>query len=1024
MEGEGNDTSSLRSAFIKGLPSFSLPPNLNSKLVANKKKNQLNRPRLSNLRSAWLSTQSIEEDVFSEDKLIDITLPPVNKESGVLAEEIQYSMTLATCVCLSTPILASVLSPTLYLHSLLIAAWVSLLAWQNLIRIGRSDPLLQHKQLKVGLLSSLFMLFSLSVHQPSLSLITVNALGTILYLLAFRLLTVQKRVVQQLEGDHVRYQTVIDDALTAYYDRRHMFLTTVSQEIRDASLMVIATLEQFSPTSILSNSHELLSACSIAVPITSITAINTTIKGACHISSHLNLISRMLREANTKTPLTEEEKVRSTVKQDFDVSELIQNVGDALAGMASKLGVHFVIYHTDNGLYYSNVIGDQDAIKHALINLLRNILEGCTPGACIELGLYIAIIPDTPRVRVTFDIIQTASPAIPVGVSGAIIPNANFTAQLLSYIGGVMNLEDLGKNRTRVEVSIELLPGCNIDQRLLLIEKPSQILEKQFSNIRFSNEPTLEDLSGFITQLKGVKMILHAHEKSIFAKHLTSCLTSWNTDISHVPVLGFAEMDDGESSTAGSESSISTVASTDTAIHSILSPNSNRSSSSKVPSPAIEEDHIHSIPPAFILIDDDILTLEKKVREFRDQPMVPPTPATNNPPRRHRRSKSRQGEVIQGTVAIVFFTCLSNYKRVRDIVHWVSTLDLPPTMPRVVVVPKPAGPRRFLTALHTAWNNAIVEPQFIPIATSPLSPFINLHVGSPSIPDTNSAGSITPNGLGPPTASGSMAATAVAGGATGTGTTTVNSLMTPHDPTRFSPGRRNNIRVSSPLGMEVEKGNYFFDPVTPSARTSPATPLQQQQQQPVGTPNEMKRRMRSHSNTFAVPMARRGMLDMSQASPVKPLDGLEPLSDPSQMSPVTNVQAPSPVSLTPATMPMTGTTMDGKGEEKLELKAPVAVKPKQKLAFIISNRKRKEKSKKSDKPSPPITVLIVEDNMINQAILSTWMKKHKIKFSVACDGKEAVEKWKGGGFHLILVSLHFVVVHVRLLTHIFFWWGG
>jgi osomolarity two-component system response regulator SSK1 len=42
--------------------------------------------------------------------------------------------------------------------------------------------------------------------------------------------------------------------------------------------------------------------------------------------------------------------------------------------------------------------------------------------------------------------------------------------------------------------------------------------------------------------------------------------------------------------------------------------------------------------------------------------------------------------------------------------------------------------------------------------------------------------------------------------------------------------------------------------------------------------------------------------------------------------------------------------------------------------------------------------------MINQAILSTWMKKHSIKFSVACDGKEAVEKWKGGGFHLILVS--------------------
>jgi hypothetical protein len=39
--------------------------------------------------------------------------------------------------------------------------------------------------------------------------------------------------------------------------------------------------------------------------------------------------------------------------------------------------------------------------------------------------------------------------------------------------------------------------------------------------------------------------------------------------------------------------------------------------------------------------------------------------------------------------------------------------------------------------------------------------------------------------------------------------------------------------------------------------------------------------------------------------------------------------------------------------------------------------------------------------MINQAILSTWMKKHKIKFSVASDGEEAVEKWKG--FHIFLL---------------------
>lgn len=44
------------------------------------------------------------------------------------------------------------------------------------------------------------------------------------------------------------------------------------------------------------------------------------------------------------------------------------------------------------------------------------------------------------------------------------------------------------------------------------------------------------------------------------------------------------------------------------------------------------------------------------------------------------------------------------------------------------------------------------------------------------------------------------------------------------------------------------------------------------------------------------------------------------------------------------------------------------------------------------------------DNPINQTILSTFMKKKKIKFDVAKNGEEAVAKWQTGGFHLILVS--------------------
>lgn len=48
------------------------------------------------------------------------------------------------------------------------------------------------------------------------------------------------------------------------------------------------------------------------------------------------------------------------------------------------------------------------------------------------------------------------------------------------------------------------------------------------------------------------------------------------------------------------------------------------------------------------------------------------------------------------------------------------------------------------------------------------------------------------------------------------------------------------------------------------------------------------------------------------------------------------------------------------------------------------------------------------DNPINQTILSTFMKKKKIKYDVAKNGEEAVEKWRSGGFHLILVGLLFL----------------
>ncbi|KAI7902181.1 uncharacterized protein BX663DRAFT_474090 [Cokeromyces recurvatus] len=1172
--------STAHDAFIKAPPlsTFSLPSNFNNKMPSIKQYN--NRPQLSKFMSKWLTQQSLEETAFAEEKFINIKLPSINRESldaTLLLKEIYVIVSVATILSLACTFFL-----TLYhtvnnlLYSCMLAGWLLFLAW---FIFGRSDiiPFIKYMRL-YALVMPVLTVWSYSRSLDSIVLSQI--LACILFFIAERLTNIYEHLLdemfQQRQLDRIRVEEAISDALDRYSNQRSLFLSIISQEIRDAGLMVRATLEQFSPSSILSNTHELLSTCSIAVPIASISAINTTIQEACHISSHLNLISKMLRDSDTHSTIPEEKIIRTNVKNEFDVGELLQNVGDALAGMSANLGVHFVIYHVDNGFYYPNVIGDEDAIKHSLTNLLRNILEGCTPGACIELGLFIAPIPDTPKVKVTFEITQIASPAIPIGLSAALIPNANFTTQLLNYIGGKMELEDLGKNKTRMEISLELYPGSNTDQRLLLIEKPSQILEKQLSNIRFSNEPTLEDLSKFITQLKGVKLILHAPEKSLFAKHLTSCLTTWNTDISHLSVLGYTDDEEGSSdmgTVAGSDSETSSVHSqslkTPLEKHATLSPVSSRSinsvntNGSKIPSPAIAEDHIHSIPPAFILIDDDILTLERKLREFRDKPPVPlmQSQQPQQPLRRHHRSKSRQNglenPVPQGTVAIIFFTSLINYKRVRDTIHWFNSISQPPYLPRIVVVPKPAGPRRFLTALHTAWYNAIVEPQFIPIATSPLSPFMSPHCTSSSssnVPQDHVLHTI------------SSCSTFVTPG-----------VMTPHEnASRFSPGRRPpgappsssalrpNIHSPSNPYIESEKGGYFFDPnaannlssklnntspllsatvnntakkiaspvlmplntnnnITTTTTTTTTTnglmtpsinssgPCMNSNNTSNATPNEIKRRIRTQSNSYMTMgshvAGRRNLVDLSTSSATAAVSPSTLLSinynDPmkcvtcpeeegkssslttNSCSTATKIEENAQVIREPIieTVPITTTTTASSSSPPLpppppspplpsssllSSSSPVAtttttttvspsviinennispnkgvsdntdlnlsqqispstnvtttsvqpstqnatIKSKPtKFNFKLSNRKRKGKSNSSDsKQSPPISVLIVEDNMINQAILSTWMKKHSIKFSVASDGKEAVEKWSEGGFHLILMDIQLPVM--------------
>ncbi|KAG9242644.1 putative two-component response regulator SSK1p [Calycina marina] len=110
---------------------------------------------------------------------------------------------------------------------------------------------------------------------------------------------------------------------------------------------------------------------------------------------------------------------------------------------------------------------------------------------------------------------------------------------------------------------------------------------------------------------------------------------------------------------------------------------------------------------------------------------------------------------------------------------------------------------------------------------------------------------------------------------------------------------------------------------------------------------------------------------------------------------------------------------------------PLPTPPVQPLDFSIVHRttpqtqtaksQQRKKSKRSNEhpnlPAgmlnaavPPINVLIVEDNIINLKLLEAFMKRLKVRWQTAMDGKQAVAKWKTGGFHLVLMDIQLPVM--------------
>jgi osomolarity two-component system response regulator SSK1 len=263
-----------------------------------------------------------------------------------------------------------------------------------------------------------------------------------------------------------------------------------------------------------------------------------------------------------------------------------------------------------------------------------------------------------------------------------------------------------GMPRRAYELSVLLPRGQPMEDKLSVEE---EAMRQPFVGMKLAKEPTLGELSDFAESLRGKKVTLHATLTSLFARHLTSYLAAWGLDISHIPIED-----------ALNESL------PDFAAPLAASVGSYRTTSLGETQATPKEDG------NFVIIDDDVAVLRRELARIRleSSPVLAFKPRLLKRPTLGSRIRSspqvRSAPVPRpGAPVIIHFTSLAKYNHVRDTISSLlggSPMNSAFANPEVIVIPKPVGPRRFLTALHTAANQPVVDPFFSPIATSPRSP--------------------------------------------------------------------------------------------------------------------------------------------------------------------------------------------------------------------------------------------------------------------------------------------------------------
>ncbi|KAL1919880.1 uncharacterized protein VTP21DRAFT_1812 [Calcarisporiella thermophila] len=706
--------------------------------------------------------------------------------------------------------------------------------------------------------------------------------------------------------------------------RKNQLMQMLTNELLDAMELSSNTLQLVCPKRQLLKPQEQLAASGLLIPTPSLTALNLATKHVTYLSTNLPTIDRLLGEEE----LTE----RTTVQKEFDICGLMQYLGDLLAGTASAADVELVLYHIDYGLHHSNIIGDEGLLRHALMNLLKTLIDSCNPGSSIEMGLQVQPVSPNSNsdsinssesvgdhhVQVTFEITANLSQQLAEtpSLDPILSPNANLLPNILKYIGATLSAEDRD-GRQHILVTFQMPSGSTREEHHS-IEEIQPLENCPRIDIKSMPEPTHEELQRFSQSVSGLKVALHASAQSVFAKHITTSLAIWGLDVSHFAVGEGSEESEGIAKDATSDEGVKKT-------HDQPSQQQKEDRDIDDAKQGPSQD-----PPTFIIIDDDVATLERIVHEQQE---IRPSRSYSLPTTWDHHISSRPK--VDSTV--IYFTSLQRYKQVKyDIQQYVTSVAAAGLTPiQIAILPKPAGPRRILTALYATFHHLATDGNYVPLATTPISmsdPFYHLPSPSPA------------------------AATAFE-------RTKKPNMVAYHSDSQIP------LYVGSPTGVPTPHG-VLFDPNNISSKATASCPpvFNFPPQRRPRSPSAPARRQRSSSDV------RRGEEIGSKGNNPGNTASQTPPSPPHAAPP--QKFEPNPVVERRATDPPAG--------------------PPKPIHNLVK--------------SPPINVLIVEDNPINQTILSTFMKKRKIKYSVANNGLEAVEKWKQGGFHLVLMDIQLPVM--------------